>query len=366
MDNVDCIVVGAGVIGLAVSRQLALAGREVWVVESHPDIGMETSSRNSEVIHAGLYYETGSLKAELCLTGRDMLYAYCEERNIPHRRCGKLIVATSNAQREKLASILSQAHTNGCDEVTALTAKEARSIEPALSCVAALSSPNTGIIDSHAYMLALQGDAIHAGAAFAFNSRLKSGRTTANGVELLVRSHEGEEIELLTGTVINCAGLSAPHIATQIDGLDQTSIPTPYFAKGNYFSLSGKSPFSQLIYPVPDADGLGVHLTLDLGGCARFGPDVEWLEAGSINYEVNLTRAEKFYRAIRTYWPALPDGALQPAYAGIRPKIDGSHSMSSDFLFATHDCPHYLGLYGVESPGLTASLAIAAHVANLI
>jgi L-2-hydroxyglutarate oxidase LhgO len=368
MDKIDCVVIGAGVVGLAVARSLALGGREVFVVEKHTAIGMETSSRNSEVIHAGLYYPTGSLKARLCVTGRDALYAYCEERGVAHQRCGKLIVATSEAQMEKLSAIHAQAHLNGCNEVIALNAAQAQSLEPALSCVAALSSPNTGIIDTHAYMLALQADAENAGALFALGSEIVTGRVTEHGIVLKVRSTDGTESEFEVDTVINCGGLWASHIAAQVDGLDQASVPTPYFAKGSYYSLAGKVPFTRLVYPVPGDDGLGVHLTLDLGGQARFGPDVEWLEnpAGEIDYTVEPRRADGFYREIRAYWPQLPDAALEPAYAGIRPKISAPGTPAADFLFSQHGCVHYLGLYGIESPGLTASLAIAEHVHKLL
>lgn len=365
MDKIDCAVIGAGVVGLAVARALALEGREVFVVEAQAAIGMETSSRNSEVIHAGLYYPTGSLKAKLCVAGRDALYAYARERGIPHERCGKLVVATSEAQRAKLAAIHAQAHANGCTEVVELSAEQARSLEPALSCVAALSSPSTGIIDSHAFMLALQGDAENAGAMFAFDSRIVAGSTSADGIVLHVRAGDGTEMELEAATVVNCGGLWAPQIADQIAGLNDGTIPTPYFAKGNYYSLAGKAPFSRLIYPVPEAGGLGVHLTLDLGGQARFGPDVEWINGSDIDYAVDPKRADKFYREIRAYWPDLPDTSLQPAYSGVRPKISGPNEPAADFLFASHGNPHYLGLYGIESPGLTASLAIAEHVVHL-
>ncbi|MGH8806375.1 MAG: NAD(P)/FAD-dependent oxidoreductase [Noviherbaspirillum sp.] len=368
MDKIDCLVIGAGVVGLAVARALALAGREVFVVEKHLAIGMETSSRNSEVIHAGLYYPTGSLKARLCVQGRDALYVYCEDRGVAYQRCGKLVVATSDSQLPKLAAIHAQAQANGCTEVTALTEDEARTLEPALSCVAALSSPNTGIIDTHAYMLALQADAENAGALFAFGSEIVAGRAIANGIVLRVRSDGGTETEFEVNTVINCSGLWAPHIARRIDGLDQSQTPIAYFAKGNYYSLGGKTPFSHLIYPVPEAGGLGVHLTLDLGGQARFGPDVEWVNSrdGELDYTVDPRRADRFYREIRAYWPELPDASLQAAYAGVRPKISGPDEPAADFLFSTHDNPHYLGLYGIESPGLTASLAIADHVSDLL
>ncbi|HJV49834.1 MAG TPA: NAD(P)/FAD-dependent oxidoreductase [Noviherbaspirillum sp.] len=367
MDKADCLVVGAGVVGLAVARMLAQSGREVLVVEKHPAIGMETSSRNSEVIHAGLYYPTGSLKARLCVAGREALYDFCDQRAIPVRRCGKLVVATSEAQSAKLDAIQAQAHANGCTEVTLLTGDQARALEPALSCIAALASPATGIIDSHAYMLALQGDAENAGALFAFDSEVIGGSTQADGIALQVRSGDGSEIELHAATVVNCGGLWAPRLARSIAGLHHKDIPQPYFAKGNYYSFTGRAPFSRLIYPVPEPGGLGVHLTLDLGGQARFGPDVEWLDnvSDDIDYRVDPRRADRFYREIRAYWPQLPDESLQPAYAGVRPKIAPAN-VSSDFLFAAHGNPHYLGLYGVESPGLTASLAIAAQVKGLL
>lgn len=368
MDKVDCIVIGAGVIGLAVARAFALAGREVIVVEQHPAIGMETSSRNSEVIHAGLYYPTGSLKAKLCVAGRTALYDYCRERSIPHQRCGKLIVATSDSQCEQLARIHAQALANGCSDVAMLSMKEALSLEPSLSCVGAMHSPDTGIIDTHAYMLALQADAEGAGAAFAFDSRIMRGSAGRDGIVLNVRTGDGFESEIFADTVINCAGLWAPLLANRIAGLDAKSIPQAHFTKGNYYALSCKAPFSRLIYPVPQPGGLGVHLTLDLAGQARFGPDVEWISPvdGVLDYTVDPRRADRFYSEIRAYWPALEDGALQPAYSGVRPKIVPPGAPAGDFLFASHGNAHYLGLYGIESPGLTASLAIAAHAQRLL
>lgn len=367
MDRIDCLVIGAGVVGLAVARALALSGREVVVAEKHSAIGMETSSRNSEVIHAGLYYPTGSLKAKLCVEGRDALYRYCINRTVPYRQCGKLVVATSDAQLQKLTNIHAQAHANGCPEVTVLTGKEARTLEPELSCVAALWSPNTGIIDTHAYMLALQADAENAGALFAFESEVVAGYTLLDGTVLHVRAN-GVISDFKVNTVINCGGLWATQLARKIDGLNRADIPTAYYAKGSYFSLTGKSPFNHLIYPIPEAGGLGVHLTLDLGGQARLGPDVEWLDDTpvDIDYTVDPHRADGFYREIRAYWPTLPDAALQPAYSGVRPKISGPNMPASDFFFASHGHPHYLGLYGIESPGLTASLAIANHVLGLL
>lgn len=368
MDKVDCLVIGAGVVGLAVARELAHAGREVIVAERHPAIGMETSSRNSEVIHAGLYYPTGSMKAKLCVAGRAALYDYCRERAVPHQRCGKLVVATSKAQITQLAAIHAQAIVNGCSDVAMLSALEARLLEPALSCVAAMHSPSTGIIDSHAYMLALQADAEHAGAVFAFDSVITGGAASRDGIVVRIRSGSTVESELHVDTVINCSGLWGPMLALGIEGLERNTIPEARFAKGNYYALSGKAPFSRLVYPVPQPGGLGVHLTLGMAGQARFGPDVEWIEPvdGAIDYTVDPRRADSFYSEIRSYWPELQDGALQPAYSGVRPKIVPRGEAAADFLFASHGNAHYLGLYGIESPGLTASLAIATHVHQLL
>lgn len=366
MDKVDCIVIGAGVIGLAVARAMALRGREVFVLEAHKTIGMETSSRNSEVIHAGIYYPVNSLKARFCVEGRKALYMYCEERGIPYQRCGKLIVATKDADIGRLTEIYTQAQVNGCSEVTRVTAREAQLLEPDIFCVAALFSPMTGILDTHAYLTALQSDAENTGAAFSFGSRVVSGVCDTEGIVLQVETGMHTDFELQADKVINCAGLWAPYFARQIAGLEQSTIPKAYFAKGNYFAFSGKAPFSHLVYPVPETGGLGVHLTLDLGGNTRFGPDVEWLEdiehENDIDYTVDPQRVNQFYPAIRAYWPHLPDGALMPAYAGVRPKISSSQAPVQDFLLASHGSPHYMGLYGIESPGLTASLAIADYV----
>lgn len=367
MDRVECVVVGAGVVGLAIARRLALAGREVMVLEAHAGIGMETSSRNSEVIHAGLYYPTGSLKAKLCVPGRDALYAYCEERGVDYRRCGKLIVAATQSQLPKLQAIQAQAHANGCTEVKMISAEATRAMEPALSCVMALHSPNTGIIDSHGYMLALQGDAENAGALFAFDSRVTGGKATASGIVLQVTSGDGSHSEIEAGLLINAAGLWSVQLATRIAGLSRDDLPQAYFAKGNYYSLAGRAPFTHLIYPVPEPGGLGVHLTIDLGGQARFGPDVEWLAdvSDGIDYQVDPRRADKFYHAIRSYWPGLADASLQAAYSGVRPKISAPDAPAADFLFTSHGNARYIGLYGMESPGLTASLAIADHIAAM-
>lgn len=367
MDHIDCVVIGAGVVGLALARRLAQAGREVLVVESAGEIGTGTSSRNSEVIHAGIYYPTGSLKAELCLRGRELIYDYCAARNVDHHRCGKFIVATSDAQSAALDGILRQAHANGCVEVRRIGAANAMAREPALVCTDALESPMTGIVDSHGLMLALQGDAERAGASFAFGSKVLGGQVTRAGIELTVGS---EDYRVRADLVVNAAGLWAPSIASRLDGLPPTSVPQACFAKGNYFSLAGRSPFGRLVYPVPEPGGLGVHLTLDLAGQARFGPDVEWLPStqspDALDYRVDPVRGDGFYAAIRRYWPQLPDGALAPAYSGVRPKLLVSGAPATDFMLslpADHGVPGYVGLYGIESPGLTSSLAIAERVA---
>ncbi|MBN9486071.1 MAG: NAD(P)/FAD-dependent oxidoreductase [Alphaproteobacteria bacterium] len=357
-ESVDCVVVGAGVVGLAVARALALAGREVIVIEAAESIGTETSSRNSEVIHAGIYYPKGSLMARTCVAGRRQLYTYCAEHGVPHRNCGKLIVATNEAESEKLAEIKGRAEANGVEGMRLLSAAEATTLEPNLKCTAALISPATGIVDSHSYMLALQGDAEARGAMFAFLSPLERGRVRDDGIELEVGGTE--PMKLRCRLMVNAAGLHAPALARKIEGMPTERIPTPYYAKGNYFTLTGKSPFSRLIYPVPVPGGLGVHITVDLGGQAKFGPDVEWIDG--IDYTVDPHRADKFYAAVRRYWPSLKDGALQPGYAGIRPKIVPQGAPAQDFTLqgpAEHGVPGLIHLFGIESPGLTASLALA-------
>lgn len=328
MDKVECIVVGAGVVGLAVARRLAQAGREVIVVEAADDIGTGTSSRNSEVIHAGIYYPAGSLMARHCVNGKRALYDYCRDHGIPHRRCGKLIVATTADDSEKLASIRARAAANGVNDLELLDAAAAHALEPALNCTAALLSPSTGIVDSHALMLALRGDAEDAGAAIAFNAPLL--HAAAGGGEISVDVGGAAPMSLACRLLVNAAGLNAPAIARSIEGMPIEQIPTAYFAKGNYFSCGVRSPFTHLIYPVPEPGGLGVHLTLDLGGQAKFGPDVEWVN--TIDYEVDPARVERFYPAIRRYWPTLPDGALTPGYSGIRPKIVPPAVAVQDFL----------------------------------
>ncbi len=365
MDEFDCVVAGAGVVGLAVARALALAGREVLVLDAAEGIGTETSSRNSEVIHAGIYYPAGSLMARCCVEGKQMLYAYCAERGIPHANCGKLIVATDEAEAEKLASIQARAAANGVPDLRRLERAEALALEPALSCTAALLSPSTGIIDSHAYMLSLQGDAENAGAIFVFHAPVTGGRLTEEGVELEVGG--AEPMALRCRSFINAAGLHAPKLARSLAGMPSQLVPMAYYAKGNYFTLTGKNPFSRLIYPVPVPGGLGTHLTIDLGGQARFGPDVEWVE--EIDYEVDPRRGESFYAAIRRYWPELKDGALAPGYSGIRPKIVPPGAPGQDFTLQgprTHGAPGLLNLFGIESPGLTASLALGQLAVEIL
>lgn len=363
-EMVDCVVVGAGVVGLAVARALALQGREVLVLEAADAIGTGISSRNSEVIHAGLYYPTGSLKARLCVRGKEMLYAYCTERGVPHRRCGKLLVATSAAQLASVESIQARARANGVLDLQWLSRDEAQALEPALACVGALHSPSTGIVDSHAFMLALQGDLEHAGGLVALNSPLA--RAQCAEVAIYLEASDGTRLQ--ARTVVNAAGLHAPALAARFAGLDPTHVPTAHFAKGSYFTLTGKAPFSRLIYPVPEAAGLGVHLTLDLGGQAKFGPDVQWV-ASADDLLVDPARGEAFYAEVRKYWPGLRDGALAPGYAGIRPKIHDASQPAADFLVqgpAVHGVPGLVNLFGIESPGLTSALAIAEHVAALV
>jgi L-2-hydroxyglutarate oxidase LhgO len=364
MDRVDCVVIGAGVVGLAVARKLAQAGREVIVLEEAEAIGTITSSRNSEVIHAGIYYRAGSWMARMCVSGKHALYRYCSERGIPHKNCGKLIVATSPKETEKLQSIKAHAEANGVLDMQLLAGDAARALEPALACDAALLSPSTGIIDSHAYMLSLRGEAEDAGAAFAFHTPLI--RARAKGGVIEVEAGGEAPMTLQCSLLVNAAGLSATHVARNIDGMPLDRIPPSYLAKGNYFSCNARAPFSRLIYPVPEPGGLGVHLTLDMAGQARFGPDVEWIE--TIDYEVDPSRAERFYPAIRKYWPTLPDGALMPSYSGIRPKIVPPAVATQDFLMQgprDHGVEGLINLFGIESPGLTSSLAIADHVAEL-
>ena len=357
--DIDCIVVGAGVVGLAIARALALSGREVMVVEAAEGIGTGTSARNSEVIHAGIYYPAGSLKAKLCVQGRHMLYAYCAEKGVAHKRIGKLIVATSEEEIPKLTDILHKARVNGVDDMELLTAAQAQALEPALFCTAALLSPSTGIIDSHGLMLAYQGDAENAGAQCVFHTPLESGKVRSDG-GFELQFGGAEAMSLSCNVLINASGLHAPTLARRIEGIPESSIPTEYLCKGSYFTLQTRAPFTRLIYPTPHHAGLGVHLTLDLGGQAKFGPDTEWID--KVDYDIDPSRCEGFYEAVRSYWPGMQDGTLSPGYTGIRPKISGPHEPAGDFMIvgpATHGIPGLVNLFGIESPGLTSSLAIA-------
>jgi L-2-hydroxyglutarate oxidase LhgO len=364
LETIDCVVIGAGVVGLAVARAQALRGREVLLLEAANAIGSGTSSRNSEVIHAGIYYPQGSLKARLCVQGRAQLYDYCAARGIGHRRCGKLIVATSEAQLGQLQQIADKAQRNGAGELRWLNQPEVLQLEPQLACQAALLSPETGIVDSHALMLALLGDTEHAGGVLALNSPLSLMEYAQGAIEF----ETTDGTRLRARRVVNAAGLQAVALAGRCRGLHGRHIPTAYFAKGNYFSLAGRAPFSHLVYPVPEPGGLGVHLTLDLGGQAKFGPDVQWVDSPD-DLQVDAARGQAFYAEVRKYWPGLPDGALQPGYAGIRPKISGPLEVAADFVIqgpATHGVPGLVNLFGIESPGLTAALAIGQHVADLL
>ncbi len=368
MERVECVVVGAGVVGLAVARRLARDGREVVILEAADAIGTGTSSRNSEVIHAGIYYPTGSLRARLCRAGRDALYRYCREHGVAHARIGKLIVATEEGQLPRLEAIRRQAAANGVDDLYEIGAADAAALEPELACVGALVSPSTGIVDSHGLMLALLGDAQDAGAMLALRSPLERAWRTGDGFALEVGG--AEPARIACATLVNAAGLGAWAVARGLEGFPAGLVPPRVLAKGNYYALArGRSPFTRLVYPVPVEGGLGVHLTLDLAGQARFGPDVEWLEAdgdGPPDYAVDPRRADAFYGEVRRYWPGLPDGALVPAYCGIRPKLSGPGQPQADFLIQgppAHGLAGLVNLFGVESPGLTSCLAIADAVA---
>lgn len=371
MDKVDAIVVGAGVVGLASARALALAGLEVLILERESAIGTGVSSRNSEVLHAGIYYPRGSLKARLCVRGRELLYAYCAERGVAHRRCGKLVVATTAAELPKLDSILAHAQANGVPDLQRVSAAEALAMEPALACAGALHSPSSGLIDSHGLMTSLLGDAENAGALLALRSPFAGAVRDGDG--WVVRTGGAEPFELAARWLVNCAGLGAQAVAGAMAGFPTAAVPRQHLAKGHYFSLAGRAPFSRLIYPTPVDGGLGVHLTLDLGGQARFGPDVEWLPGGTVeaglDYAVDPRRQAGFEADIRRYWPGLPDGALLPAYSGVRPKLSGPGEAAADFSLmgpVDHGCAGVVQLFGIESPGLTSSLSLAERVAACV
>jgi L-2-hydroxyglutarate oxidase LhgO len=365
MERIEAVVIGAGVVGLACARALARAGREVVVLEREGRIGSHTSSRNSEVIHAGIYYPRGSAKARLCLRGRALLYAYCAARGVPHRRVGKIIVATEPAQEPALAGIAAAAAANGVDDLRPLGARELAGLEPSLRGVAGLLSPSTGIVDSHALMLSLQGELEDAGGAIAFGTGFTAARPAADGFEVEAMSG-AEPVRVATRLLVNAAGLFAGDVAARIEGLAPPFRRRVWFCKGSYFGTAARVPFRHLIYPVPERDGLGVHLTLDLAGRGRFGPDTEWVDG--LDYALDPGRGAGFAAAIRRYWPGLPDGALTPDYAGIRPKLAPAGGAATDFLIEgpeAHGLPGLVNLYGIESPGLTASLAIAETVAEL-
>lgn len=362
-EKLDCVVIGAGIIGLAAARALASRGREVVVLEAAAEIGMETSSRNSEVIHAGIYYPTGSLKARLCVAGKERLYRYCAEHHVGHLRLGKLIVACGPDEVPRLAALREKARANGVDDLEPLSRQEARALEPALACEAALISPSTGTIDSHGYMLALQSDGERAGAMIAFESPVEGGEIGEDGIRLRVGGRDPVVVDC--AAVVNSAGLSAVSLAASLAGFPQARLPRSYLSKGHYFALAGSCPFRHLIYPLPSQGGLGVHLTLDLAGRARFGPDVRWVTEK--DYDVPAERAARFAESIKRFWPELPEDALQPAYAGIRPKLHGPDETFADFCIQgpeAHGIEGLVNLFGIESPGLTASLAIAEEVAG--
>jgi L-2-hydroxyglutarate oxidase LhgO len=361
-EHVDCIVIGAGVVGLAVARELALGGREVIVLERNDRIGAETSSRNSEVIHAGIYYASGSLKAQLSVAGRPKLYRYCEQRSIDHQRTGKLIVAIDEQQIGKLALIAKQARINGVLDLEDVTAARLRELEPEVLGTAALLSPSTGIIDSHSLMQSLEADLESNGGIVALESQVRSLALQADGICIEVEA-QGTHTELSANLVINAAGLNSIEVARGVSGDPRFEVPAPYYAKGSYFSYQGRSPFRHLVYPIPETGGLGIHATLDLAGRLRFGPDVEWVETP--DYTVDRSRADAFYTAIRTYWPELPDNSLEPDYAGVRPKLVGPGQTAADFRIEVRNSggrARLVHLLGFESPGLTACLAIGEAV----
>lgn len=370
-ETIEVVVIGAGVVGLAVARALAGSGREVVVIEKNEGIGEETSSRNSEVIHAGLYYPAGSLKAELCVSGKQLLYEYCSAKDIPHRRCGKVIVAVDDKQEPQLEAVRKSAAANGVMDLERLSRTDLERLEPAVRAAAGLWSPSTGIVDSHTLMLAMRGDLEQAGGSVAVLSRFERGVEDSGSLRLTC-TVDGQAIELGARTVVNAAGLHATAVAHALPGLSSASVPSPRYAKGNYFVYTGRSPFTHLVYPLPEDGGLGVHATLDLAGRVRFGPDVQWLDADTrvedLDYAVDVGRAETFFAAVRRYWPEIPDGSLSPAYSGVRPKITGPGEPAGDFVIRMGGGAQSreVHLFGIESPGLTASLAIGEHVRKLL
>lgn len=361
-EQADCVVIGAGVVGLAIGRELAIKGRDVVVVEAQGTIGTGTSSRNSEVIHAGIYYPVDSLKATLCVAGRQLLYDYCERKHVEHQRIGKIIVATSEAQLGELQKYAVQAAANGVLDLHFLAPIEVARLEPAVRCVGALASPSTGIVDSHSLMLAYRADIESNNGSVVLNAPVTGGVLHTNGVELQIAG-----ARLQARSVVNAAGLSAQSVSRSIRGVPAPSVPDLFLAKGHYFSLSGRSPFRRLVYPIANEAGLGIHVTLDLAGRARFGPDVQWVD--EIDYSFDMSRHATFCEAIRSYYPDFDGSRLHPAYVGIRPKIAGPGQTAADFRILgprEHAGASYVALYGIESPGLTASLALAERVAQLL
>lgn len=366
-EKIDCAVIGSGVVGLAIARKLAMSGREVVVLEAEEHFGTHTSSRNSEVMHAGIYYSTGSLKARLCFAGRNALFRYCEEHAVNHRRIGKVIVACDESELAGLEKYRTQAQINGCDDLRLLSAAELADMEPAVRAVAGFLSPSTGIIDAHGLMLAYLGDLEAHGGAIGLASPVLSGKVTADGILLEVGG--AEKMSLLCRTVINSAGFHAQAVSRSITGVPAASIPPTYYAIGHYYTLSGAAPFNRLIYPVARQDWLGVHVTIDLGGQVKFGPDFAWIDRIDYRFDDSPEHEQAFYTAIRRYYPGLKDGALQPGYTGIRPKIHGPGEPAPDFMIQgprDHGVPGMVSLYGIESPGLTSSLAIGEYVAGLL
>lgn len=359
MDHIDIVVIGGGVVGLAVARSQAATGASVILVEKERHFGMGTSSRNSEVIHAGIYYPQGSLKARACVRGKELLYHYLKERGLPFKNCGKIIVACNSGQDEDLQRIKEKAEGNGVFDLSFLSRAQILDIEPSVDATMGLHSPSSGILDSHAYMQSLLGDFEDNGGVFSPNTSFVSAEV-GKGFVANFETNDKEHYALHCDRLINCAGLFSQSVAARISGLGSEFIPRGYLARGNYFTLASKSPFSRLIYPVPEAGGLGVHVTLDLGGQCRFGPDVEWIS--EIGYDVNPQRGEVFYSAIRKYFPGLRDGDLLPAYSGIRPKLRGPGEGDADFVISgpsEHGVPGLYNFFGIESPGLTSSLALA-------
>ncbi|KAF5941093.1 hypothetical protein HYC85_022260 [Camellia sinensis] len=388
-ERVDCVVIGAGVVGIAVARDLSLKlRRQVLVIDSGPTFGTGTSSRNSEVIHAGIYYPPNSLKALFCVKGRELLYKYCKEHDIPHKRIGKLIVATGSSEIPKLNSLMNLGIENGVDGLRMMEGYEAMRIEPELQCIKALLSPVSGIVDSHSLMLSLVGEAESYGTTFSYNTTVIGGHREGNTICLHISNSKAlenwdgksplqPELVLVPNFVVNSAGLSAPSLAKRFDGIDSEVIPSSYYARGCYFTLSNvkSSPFKHLIYPIPEHGGLGVHVTLDLNGQVKFGPDVEWIDGvddissfmNKFDYSLRTDRVNRFYPEIRKYYPNLKDGSLEPGYTGIRPKLSGPKQGSVDFVIQgeeIHGVPGLVDLFGIESPGLTSSMAIAEYVAG--